>query len=93
MKRFPFLAILGFSIFIVGPSAFAQLPPVDIKASGFIDMVTFWYSNIAPGTPGQGIYSFTTPPLRPDASPSRFLRHGIARRLILSLGPGSRSKQ
>ena len=70
MKRFPFLVILGFSIFIVGPSAFAQLPPVDIKASGFIDMVSFLYRNIAPGTPGQGIYSFTTPPMRPDASPS-----------------------
>jgi hypothetical protein len=40
------------------------------KPSGFIDMVSFLYRNIAPGTPGQGIYSFTTPPLRPDASPS-----------------------
>lgn len=70
MKRLAFLSFLGLLILVPSASGYAEVPPVDIKISGFIDMVSLLFQNIAPGTPGQAIYSRTTPPLWPSSYPS-----------------------
>jgi hypothetical protein len=70
VRRWAFLAFLGILILISGSPGYAEIPPIDIKISGFIDMVSLLLQNIAPGTPGQGIYSRTTPPLWPPSYPS-----------------------
>jgi hypothetical protein len=72
VKRPVFLSFLGLLILVAGTSGYAEIPPVDIRISGFIDMVSLLFQNIAPGTPGQAIYSRTTPPLWPPSFPSPF---------------------
>jgi hypothetical protein len=75
MKRFISLVLFG-SLLLLQGRGFAEVPDLEIKISGMMDAVSFLYRNIAPGAPplapgdpGQGIYSFTTPPLRPDSFP------------------------
>jgi len=70
VKRLAFLCLLGLFILNVALPGYAEVPPVDIKISGFIDMVSLLFQNIAPGTPGQAIYSRPTPPLWPSSYPS-----------------------
>jgi hypothetical protein len=72
MKRLALLSFLGLLALICSTPGYTEVPPVDIKISGFIDMVSLLLRNVAPGTPGQAIYSRTTPPLWPSSYPSTF---------------------
>jgi hypothetical protein len=55
MKKFTVTLLFGLLILAFGATAYGQ-PKLDFRASGFIDVVTNWYTNVTPGNPGAGIF-------------------------------------
>lgn len=46
MKKVVTLCLFGLIVLAFGATVYAQAPKVEFKASGFIDMNTFWYRNV-----------------------------------------------
>jgi hypothetical protein len=55
MKKFTVTLLFGLLILAFGATAYGQ-PKLDFRASGFIDVVTNWYTNVTAGNPAAGIF-------------------------------------
>lgn len=56
MKKVITLCLFGLLVLAFSATTYAQAPKMEFKASGFIDMNTFWYRNVETSESANGIY-------------------------------------
>jgi len=56
MKKVITLCLFGLLVLAFSATAYAQAPKMEFKASGFIDMNTFWYRNVETSETANGVY-------------------------------------
>jgi hypothetical protein len=63
MKKFIILSLFGLLVMTSNP-VYGQT--LEFKASGYMEMQTYWYRNVTPGLTGQNIRTFWSTPFYPD---------------------------
>ena len=61
MKKYAVFWLAGLLILAFSSKGYAQAPKLDFKASGMLDVQTFWDVNVPPRNTSAGIYASTSP--------------------------------